>query len=70
MRAIGIVLIIAGILMLIFSNISFTKEKKLVDIGPLEVNRKEKQTFAWPNYAGILAVVGGIALIVLDKKRI
>ena len=69
MKVLGIVLIIAGVLMLIFGNISFTKEKKLVDVGPLEINKKEKHTIDWPNYAGAIAVIGGIALIALDRRR-
>ncbi len=70
MRILGIVLIIAGVLMLIFSNVSFTKEEKLIDIGPLEVNKKEKKTVAWPTYAGAIAIIGGIALVALDRKRV
>jgi uncharacterized membrane protein YdcZ (DUF606 family) len=69
MRIAGIILIIVGVLMLIFTNISFTKEEKVVDVGPLEVNKKEKHTIDWPNYAGAIAVIGGIALVVLDRRR-
>lgn len=70
MRILGIILIIVGILMLIFTNISFTQEKKVVDLGPLQVNKKEKKTIDWPNYAGAVAVIGGIALVALDRKRV
>ena len=69
MRLFGIILIIVGILMLIFTNISFTKEEKVVDVGPVEINKKEKHTIDWPNYAGGIAVVAGIALVALDKRR-
>lgn len=69
MRVLGIILIIVGVLMLIFTNISFTKEEKVVDVGPLEINKKEKKTIDWPNYAGAIAVIGGIALVVLDRRR-
>ncbi len=34
MKATGIALIIAGILMLIFRGFSFTKEEKVIDVGP------------------------------------
>ena len=69
MRILGIILIIVGILMLIFTNISFTKEEKVVDVGPVEINKKEKHTIDWPNYAGAIAVIGGIALVALDRRR-
>ena len=69
MRLFGIILIIVGVLMLIFTNISFTKEEKLVDVGPVEINKKEKHTINWPSYAGGIAVVAGIALVVFDRRR-
>ncbi len=68
MKVIGIILIIVGILMFVFRNVSFTQEKKVVDLGPVQVNRQEEKTIGWPIYAGGIAVVAGIALIALDKK--
>ena len=69
MKVFGTILIIAGILMLVFTNISFTKEEKVVDVGPVEINSKEKKTIAWPNYAGAIAVVAGVVLVVSDRKK-
>ncbi len=69
MKAIGIILIVAGIAMLIFRNVSFTKEEKVVDLGPVEINKKEKKTVDWPNWAGGVAIVAGIAVLVVDKKK-
>jgi len=68
MKIFGIILIAAGILMLILKGFNFTQEKKVVDIGPLEINKKENKTVAWPTYAGVIALVAGVALIALDKK--
>lgn len=69
MKVIGIVLIIIGILMFVFRSFSFTHEKKVVDLGPLQVNRQEEKTIGWPVYAGAIAVIAGIALVVLDRKQ-
>lgn len=69
MKALGIVLIVAGIFMLVVTNISFTKEEKIVDVGPLELNKKEKKTIAWPNYAGGIAVLAGIVLLATGNKK-
>jgi Na+/H+ antiporter NhaD/arsenite permease-like protein len=69
MKALGIVLIVAGIFMLVVTNISFTKEEKIVDVGPLELNKKEKKTIAWPNYAGGIAVLAGIVLLATAGKK-
>ena len=42
MKVLGIALVAVGILMLVFRGFSFTQEKKIVDIGPIEINQKQK----------------------------
>ncbi len=69
MKVLGIVLIAAGILMFIFGKISFTKEEKIVDIGPVEINKKEKKTVNWPDYAGGIAILAGVVVLVADRKK-
>ncbi len=69
MKVVAIILIVAGILMLIFRGFNFTQEKKLIDLGPVEINKKEKKSVGWPVYAGGLALAAGIILLVADKKK-
>jgi len=68
MKIFGIILIAAGILMLVLKGFNFTQEKKVVDIGPIEINKTENKRVVWPTYAGVIALVAGVALIALDKK--
>lgn len=69
MKVLGIVLIAAGILMLAFRGFSFTQEKKIVDIGPLEINQKQKKSVDWPLYAGIIVVGAGVFVLVTANKK-
>ena len=69
MKVVGIILIVAGILMLVFKGFSFTQDKKVADLGPLEINKKEKISVGWPMYAGAIAVVAGIVVVVADNKK-
>ena len=69
MKALGITLIIIGILMFVFGNVSFTRKEKVVDLGPVEINKKEKKTIAWPNYAGGVAVIAGIVILLAGSKK-
>jgi UDP-N-acetylmuramyl pentapeptide phosphotransferase/UDP-N-acetylglucosamine-1-phosphate transferase len=68
MKVIGIVLIAAGILMLVFRGINFTTDKKVVDIGPIEINKKENKRVEWPLYAGGIAILAGVVIVAMDKK--
>ena len=69
MKVAGIILIVGGILMLIFRGFSFTQQKKVVDIGPLEINKQEKKSVGWPLYAGGIALAAGVIILVADKKK-
>lgn len=69
MKVLGIILIVVGILMFVFRTVSFTKEEKVADLGPLEINKKEQKTVGWPIYAGAVAVIAGIVLVVVDKRN-
>lgn len=62
-------MIAAGILMLIFRGFSFTKEKEILDVGPIELNAKEKKNVSWPMYAGGIAVLAGVVILVAGKKK-
>ncbi|CAN5379302.1 hypothetical protein BH09PSE6_BH09PSE6_35550 [soil metagenome] len=68
-RLIGIVLIVAGAIGLVYGGFSFTREKTVVKVGSVELNAKEKESFDVPVWAGIAAVVvGGVLLVAGGKK--
>lgn len=69
MKVLGIILIIAGIAMIVFRGFSVQTEKKVVDIGPVEINKKENKWIGWPTYAGGLVAIVGVVLLVGAKKR-
>ena len=69
MRVFGIILTIIGIAMLVFNSINFTTKEKVVDLGPLEVNKEKEHSVGWPVYAGGIVLVAGIALIVAGRKK-
>ena len=69
-RLIGIVLIVAGVLGLVYGGFSYTKDTTAVKVGPVELSVKEKETVNVPMWAGIGAIViGGLLLVLGSKKR-
>ena len=69
MKTIGIVLIVIGLAMLIVRGFSVQTEKEVIDVGPLEVNKKENKWIGWPVYAGGVAIIAGLILVAADRKR-
>jgi hypothetical protein len=69
MKTVGIVLIVVGIAMLIFRGFSFQTEKKVIDAGPIQVNKKENKWVGWPVYAGGIAVLAGVIVVLASRKK-
>ncbi len=69
MKTLGIVLIVIGIAMIIIRGVSVPTQKKVVDIGSLEINKTENKWIGWPTYTGALVALIGVVLVVSGKKR-
>jgi TRAP-type C4-dicarboxylate transport system permease small subunit len=68
-KIVGIVLIAAGILGLVYGGFSYTKETHEATIGSLELSMKDKETVNVPVWAGVGAIViGGILLLVPSRN--
>ena len=67
-KIVGIVLIAAGILGLVYGGFSYTKETHEAKIGSLELSMKDKETVNVPVWAGVGAIVVGGLLLLLPKK--
>jgi hypothetical protein len=69
MKTFGIILIVAGIAMILIRGFSVVTEKKVVDVGPLEVNKKENKWIGWPTYAGAAVAIIGVVIVMSDRRR-
>ncbi|WP_028297662.1 hypothetical protein [Olivibacter sitiensis] len=69
MKTFGIILIIIGIITLFWTGFSYTKQEKVVDIGPVEVSAEKEKSFNWPPYAGGILIAGGVLLLFVGKKK-
>jgi hypothetical protein len=69
MRITGIILIVLGVIALAYGGISYTKEEKVLDIGPLEATAKTRETIPLPPLLGGLALAGGVVLMIAGSRR-
>jgi len=65
----AIVLIVGGVLSLVYGGFSYTKETHEAKLGPIELSVKDRQTINIPIWAGVVAIVIGGALLLLERKR-
>lgn len=68
-KIIGVLLIVAGTLGLIYGGFSYTKEKHDVKLGPLQFSMAEKETVNVPVWAGAGAIAIGVILLLVGRKR-
>lgn len=64
----GIALLVLGVLAIAYQGFSYTVPKKAVDIGPLQVTKDERHTVPLPPILGALALIGGIAILMMDRR--
>jgi hypothetical protein len=68
-RIVGVLLVVAGVLGVVFNSFSFTKETHELKLGPIELSVKEKQAVDIPVWASVGAiVVGGVLLVFANRK--
>ena len=65
---VGILLIALGIVALAYQGITYTTREKAIDFGPLKVITEQEKTFPLPPVVGVLALIGGVVLMVTDRK--
>ncbi len=66
---IGIILIALGIISFAYQGINYKTREKVVDIGPVQVTAEKTKTIPLPPIVGAIALVGGIVLLVVGRKK-
>jgi len=64
----AIVLILAGVIALAYQGFTYTTHKQILNMGPIQATKEEHHTVYLPPVLGIVALVGGIAILAFDKR--
>ena len=65
---VGILLIVLGVIGFAVGGISFTHEKKDVDLGPLQVSHKQTQTVPISPILSTISLIVGAGLVVVGMR--
>jgi hypothetical protein len=66
---IGIVLLILGAIALAYQGISYTHQEKVLDIGPIHATADKHERIPIPPIIGGLALISGVALLVVGARK-
>jgi len=68
-KSVGLILVILGVILLIWTGFTYTKKEKIIDAGPIQVSADREKSVNWPPYVGGLVLVAGVVIMVSSKKK-
>jgi hypothetical protein len=66
---IAIILIAIGIVSFAYQGITYKTREKVIEIGSVKVTAEKEKTLPLPPIVGAVALVGGIVLLIADRKK-
>ena len=68
-KTIGIIIIIIGLLMTLYTGFNYVTREKIVDMGDVHMTMDENHTTNWTPFLGIgIMVIGGVVFFSGKKK--
>jgi hypothetical protein len=65
----GIFLTAVGVISLIYQGVTFATREKVIEFGPIQAYKQKNKTIPLPRIMGVLAIAGGILLIVVGVRK-
>jgi hypothetical protein len=65
----GILLIVLGSLALAYQGFTYTRQEKILDVGPVHATAERHERVSIPPILGGIALAGGIALLVVGVRK-
>lgn len=69
MMILGIALMIAGAIVLVYHGFTYTTHEKVFQIGPIEATKKTEKTIPLPPVLGGVGLAAGIVIIVIAARK-
>jgi hypothetical protein len=66
---VGVLLIALGLVALIYQGVTYTSRETVIDIGPLHATADREKTLPLPPVMGIVAVAGGVMLLIAGVRK-
>jgi len=69
MKKAGIIILIIGLALTIFTTVTYFTKEKVVDLGELEITANKRHNLNWSPFIGLgVMAVGGVLMLVPFKK--
>ena len=68
-RVVGLILVIAGMVVLAFGGVFWTDRDTVADFGGVQITTEEREGLRLPPVIGALSIIGGLVLLVVPSRR-
>ena len=68
MKVAAILLIVLGVAGIAYGGFTYTTDKKVVDMGPVQIDKKSEHSVPIPPILGVVALVGGGLMLFYGGK--
>lgn len=67
-KILGSILIVLGLIGILWGGFSYTTQKKVLDLGPIQATREKTHQVPVPPIAGAVSLIAGVAFIATGKR--
>jgi len=69
-KTIGLIIIVIGLVMTLYTGFNYVTREKVVDIGSIQITKDKEHTANWSPIVGIGVMVIGGAVFLSGKKKL
>jgi hypothetical protein len=69
LKKVGIIILIIGIVMTLYTGFSFVTKEKVVEVGSIEVTKDNERSANWSPFVGVGLTIIGAIVIARGRKK-
>ena len=69
LNVLGILFVVLGVLALVYQGFSYTRQEKVLDIGPIHATAERREHVPLPPIVGGVALAAGAVLLAMGAKQ-
>ena len=69
MKKAGIIILIIGLALTLFTTVTFFTREKIVDMGEIQISANKRHKLNWSPFIGLAVMAVGGVLILVPSKR-
>lgn len=69
MKKAGLIILMLGLLVTMFTGLNFVTREKVVDIGELEISANKNHSLSWSPVIGVVMMAIGAGFYLLSSKK-